>query len=64
MKINKYIYLWVVQGYYYPVGWEDVTQSENWAEAHDNLRIYRYEKQTGFRIIKRRELNPEWIKLQ
>jgi hypothetical protein len=62
MKTNKYLYLYVVQGYYTKsYGWEDITQSENYIEARNDIRAYR-ENERGymFRMIHRRELNPEW----
>lgn len=57
-KQNKYSYLFVVQGYYAPYGWEDLTHSENRKEARDDLKAYRdNEPRTPTRIIHRRELN-------
>jgi hypothetical protein len=63
-RINKYIYLWVVQGYYNTLyGWEDLTASEQYKEAQANLRDYKKNDTAyGFRIIQRRELNPEYQK--
>ena len=55
MKGNKYTYLWVVQGFYQ--GWEDLTASEIWREAKQNLREYRENESGMFRLIQRRELN-------
>lgn len=59
MKKNKFLYLFVVQGYYPPYGWEDLTQSENRAEARADLNAYRENEPGAFRLIKRRELNNE-----
>lgn len=60
-KINKYLYLFVVQGYYNYYGWEDVCQSEDRKESRANLKDYRInEPQYSHRMIKRRELNPEY----
>ena len=60
MKTNKYIYLFVIQGDY-GQGWEDVDQSENYKEARENYRLYKSEEPVyAHRMIKRRELNPEW----
>ena len=59
MKKNKYLYLWVIQGYYdSQYGWEDVDQSENYKDARNNLKLYR-ENETNYphRMIQRRELN-------
>ena len=62
MKINKWLYLWIVQGYYGAhYGWEDVYTGETWADAHDRLKEYR-ENETMYphRLIERREPNPEY----
>ena len=60
-RINKYLYLFVVQGDY-GYGWEDLTASESYKSAIADLRAYRKNDSyaTGHRIIKRRELNPEY----
>lgn len=58
-KQNKYVYLFVVQGYYAPYGWEDLTESENRAEARADLKAYRENEPGAFRMIQRRELNAE-----
>ena len=61
--INKYLYLFVVQGDYgYGHGWEDLTASESYKAAIADLRAYRKNDNyaVGLRIIKRRELNPEY----
>jgi len=57
-KRNKYLYLFVVQGFY-GYGWEDLTQSENRTEARDNLKDYRNNEPGPHRLINRRELNTE-----
>ena len=57
--VNKYQYLWVVQGHYGSCGWEDLTASTNYREARDDLRDYRYNEPYPHRLIKRREPNPE-----
>ena len=55
--MNKYLYLWIVQGHYGFHGWEDVTASETWQEARADLRSYREnEPQYPHRLIQRREL--------
>jgi hypothetical protein len=62
-RINKYLYLYVVQGDYgYGHGWEDLTASESYREAFDDLRGYRFHDlyACGHRIIKRRKLNPKY----
>lgn len=59
--MNKYNYLFVVQGYYDQFyGWEDLTQSEDKKEVRDNLREYN-ENETDYphRMIERRELNEK-----
>ena len=65
MKINKYLYLFVVQGYYDNLyGWEDLTQSESYKEARADLKDYNYnEMQYTHKMIQRRELNPNYKEL-
>lgn len=60
-RINKYCYLFVVQGNY-GYGWEDLTASESYKSAIADLRAYRKNDNyaVGLRIIKRRELNPKY----
>lgn len=59
MKPNKYIYLYVIQGYYPSSGWEDETQTTSQREARQYLKEYRQNMpQYPHRIIQRRELNP------
>jgi len=62
MKVNKWLYLWIVQGHYgNQYGWEDITASENYRSARDNLKDYRAnEPGVAHRMIQRRELNPEY----
>ena len=62
-KINKYLYLYVVQGYYGKLyGWEDVCQSESYREARQDLKAYRLnENEYPHRMIHRRELNPLYV---
>ncbi len=57
--MNKYEYLFVVQGHY-GYGWEDLTQSEKWGEAKSDLKAYQ-ENETDYphRMIERRELNEK-----
>jgi len=59
MKINKYIYLFVIQGNYgYGDGWEDLTAAEDYREARGYLKDYREnEPDVSHRMINRRELN-------
>ena len=56
MKQNKYIYLFILQGFYC-YGWEDLTASENYTEIRKDLKAYRENERGQYRIIKRRELN-------
>ena len=53
--MNKYEYLWIVQGKY-SQGWEDLTAG-NYKEAKEDLKAYRENEQGLFRIIQRRTLN-------
>jgi len=55
MNNNKYTYLWIIQGFYQR--WEDLTCSENWKEAKQDLKAYRDNEMGIFRIIRRREIN-------
>lgn len=58
MKVNKYLYLWVVQSYW-GYGWEDVNAEDNERDGRRSLREYREnEPQVAHRLIQRRELNP------
>lgn len=58
MRINKFEYIWVVQGNYgYGHGWEDVSAG-TYEESASNLKEYRENDNTGvFRRIQRRILN-------
>ncbi len=60
-RINKYLYLWIVQGYY-PYGkWEDIYIGEDKKDARLRLKEYRInESMYSHRMIYRRELNPEY----
>jgi hypothetical protein len=59
MKLNKYIYLYVLQGHY-SYGWEDLTASESRKEIRQDLKDYRNNAPNSYRIIYRRELNPNF----
>ena len=64
-RVNKYNYLWVVQGNYGGYGWEDLAESESYQEARYNLREYRISSGPApHRIIQRREANPAYFKQQ
>jgi len=61
MSVNKYLYLYVVQGSYgYGHGWEDEAASESRQEARTDLRAYRENGPGAYRMIKRREPNPNY----
>lgn len=60
-RVNKYLYVYVVQGYYGLHGWEDLCQSESYQEARHDLRAYREnEIQYPHRMIQRRISNPDY----
>ena len=55
---NKYKYLFVVQGNYSSLGWEDVAESDTLKEAQYNLTEFRISSGPDpHRIIQRREPN-------
>lgn len=61
-KINKYLYVWIVQGMYSSnYGWEDVYTGEDYRDARARLKEYR-ENETNYphRLIQRREPNPDY----
>ena len=59
-KINKRLYLYVLQGNYGPqYGFEDLTASENLQEVRQDRKDYESNEGGNYRIIKRRELNPD-----
>ena len=61
MRANKYIYLHVLQGNYgYGHGWEDLTASESYTEVRNDLKAYRENEGGCYRLIQRREINPEY----
>ena len=61
MKINKWRYLYVLQGNYGPLfGFEDLTASETRREVIRDRKDYRENEGGNYRIIKRRELNPKY----
>lgn len=65
-RINKYNYLRVLQGNYGAHGWEDLTAADDTPvgrkEVRDNLKDYRSNEGGHYRIISRREPNPEFQK--
>lgn len=67
--MNKFNYLYVLQGNYgYGHGWEDLTAADNsfkgWKEIKADKKSYMENEGGTYRIIERRELNPEWVKFQ
>ena len=56
--MNKWIYSWVIQGYY-EGRWEDLTAHPIRASAILDLKAYRENEKGSFRMIQRRELNKE-----
>lgn len=52
--MNKYEYLWIVQGFYKT--WEDLTASTFYREAMIDLKTYRANEKGEFRLIQRRTL--------
>ena len=57
--INKYNYINVLQGQY-GQGWEDLCADESYKEIRQNLKEYRENEGGSYRIIQRRECNPEY----
>jgi hypothetical protein len=56
MKKNKYVYLFVLQGFY-SYGWEDLTASESWKEVKQDKKDYIKNERGIYRVVKRRELS-------
>lgn len=59
MKANKYLYFYVLQGRY-GFGWEDLCADENWIAVRNDLRAYEISEGGCYRIVKRREPNPNY----
>lgn len=60
IRIKKYVTEYTVQGNY-GNGWEDLTTSEKYKEAKDDLKSYRLnESKIVFKIIKRKVISEEW----
>lgn len=55
--MNKFTYLWIVQGHY-GYGWEDLTAG-TYREAKANLKDYQKNAPEPVRLIQRRILNLE-----
>lgn len=61
MKANKFLYLYILQGFY-SYGWEDLTAEDSFKEAREQRKCYRENAPgTAYRIIRRREVNPEAV---
>ena len=59
-RVPKMITEYVVQGYY--GRWEDLTASDSYQDAKDDLKAYREnERGTSFRLVERKVENPEYI---
>ena len=58
--MNKYIYLYVLQGRYFGK-FEDLTASESLNEVKADLKAYRENENSEYRIIKRRVKNEKYI---
>ncbi len=59
--MNKYEYLWVIQGRYQT--WEDLSAYDIYREAKIDLRNYRENEQGQFRLIQRRVLRNEHARI-
>ena len=59
MKVNKYIYSYILQGNY-GYGWDDLTSSDTLREAKQDKKIYMDNDRAPFRIIQRREINQNF----
>ena len=60
--IKKYNYINVLQGQY-GQGWEDLCADESYKEIRQNLKEYRENEGGSYRIIQRRECNPEYSRV-
>ena len=61
---NKYSYISVLQGNYgYGYGWVDLCADESYKAIRQNLKEYRENERGSYRIIQRRELNPEYSRV-
>lgn len=58
-RIKKYQYLRVLQQYT-ECGWEDISQSESRKEIREDLKAYRTNAPGQYRVVGRREINPEF----
>lgn len=63
MKANKFVYLYVLQGNYGAHGWEDLSAEDKaevgaWKRVKQTAKEYRDNEGGRYRIIERRELNP------
>lgn len=58
MRTPKFVYLFVLQGDY-GQGWEDLTASVDRSEMVTDRRAYRENEGGSYRIVQRREPNPD-----
>lgn len=59
LRVKKYNYIKVLQGYYSGYGWEDLTAEDTYKEIKQRLKEYRENENGTYRIITRRELIKE-----
>lgn len=63
-RVNKWEWIYVVQGYYQGTGWEDLCAApmtrEGRKESSEDLKAYRENAPGAYRRIRRRQLNPEF----
>jgi hypothetical protein len=60
-RINKFIYLYVLQSNYgYGHGFEDIDASEKYCDMIASKKCYRENEGGNYRIIQRREINPNF----
>ncbi len=63
-RINKYIYMFVLQGNYgYGHGFEDIDASDVYSEMVASKKCYRENEGGLYRIISRREINPDYLSI-
>lgn len=59
MRINKYLYMWVLQGKYDT--WEDLTAEDTYREIRKRGKEYiRNAPGIEYRIVRKREVNPAY----
>lgn len=59
-RTPKYLYnVWTVQGWYSSYGWEDISAG-TFREAREDIKAYRQNEPGAYRLINRREPNPDY----